>query len=48
MDLVDLRFGAPGSGSLHCIALEDASNHTVGWWFTYGSGAQLGWGNQPR
>jgi inner membrane protein len=48
VDLVDLRFGVPGSGGLHCIALEDARNQILGSWFTYGSGAQLGWGTQPR
>jgi hypothetical protein len=48
IDLVDLRFGVPGAGGLHCIALEDGRNRVLGSWFTYGSGAQLGWGNQPR
>lgn len=48
IDLVDLRFGVPGAGSLHCIALQDSRYQVLGSWFTYGSGAQLGWGNQPR
>jgi inner membrane protein len=48
VDLVDLRFGAPGTGSLHCIALEDSRYRVLGSWFTYGSGSDLGWGNQPR
>lgn len=48
VDLADLRFGVPGEGGLHCIALEDAQGRILGSWFTYGSGAQLGWGNQPK
>ncbi|HTU45663.1 MAG TPA: metal-dependent hydrolase [Bryobacteraceae bacterium] len=44
IDLVDLRFGTPGTGSLHCIALENSHFQVLGSWFTYGSGAQLGWG----
>jgi len=52
IDLVDLRFGVPGAGSLHCIALEDNADRVLGSWFTYGSGAQLGWAttqsNHPR
>lgn len=48
VELVDLRFGAPGTGGLHCVALEDAGNRILGSWFTYGSGAQLGRGDQPR
>ncbi|MBV8807435.1 MAG: metal-dependent hydrolase [Acidobacteriaceae bacterium] len=43
-DLSDLRFGAPGRGSFHCIALTDHDNHVLGSTFTYGSGANLGWG----
>lgn len=43
IELVDLRFGAPGTGGLHCIALEDGRNQVLGSWFTYGSGSQLGW-----
>jgi inner membrane protein len=42
IDLVDLRFGVPGAGSLHCIALENSANQILSSWFTYGSG------NQPR
>jgi inner membrane protein len=45
VDLVDLRFGVPGTGSLHCIALEDSRYQVLRSWFTYGSGAKLGWGN---
>ena len=48
IDLVDLRFGSPGMGSLHCIALEDYRNRVLGSWFTYGTGAQLGWGAQTK
>jgi inner membrane protein len=42
IDLVDLRFGVPGAGSLHCIALENDRYRVLGSWFTYGSGAQFG------
>lgn len=48
IDLVDLRFGVPGAGSLHCIALENNRYQVLGSWFTYGSGTQLGWGTQPK
>ncbi len=48
IDLVDLRFGEPGSGSLHAIALLNRSNQVLGSWFTYGTGSNLGWGNQPK
>jgi inner membrane protein len=44
IDLVDLRFGVPGSGSLHAIALENSRYQVLGSWFTYGSGSNLGWG----
>ena len=43
-DLTDLRFGTPGSGSFHCIALENARHGILGKWFTYGTGTELGWG----
>ncbi len=43
LDLTDLRFGKPGSGSFHCIGYEDASNRLVFRQFTYGSGADLGY-----
>jgi len=42
LDLTDLRFGTPGAGSFHCIALEDASGAVLDSWFTFGSGARLG------
>ena len=48
VDLVDLRFGVPGAGSLHCVAIENSRHQILSSWFTYGSGAQIGWGNQPR
>lgn len=44
IDLVDLRFGALGTGSLHSIALENNRYQVLGSWFTYGSGSDLGWG----
>ncbi len=45
LDLTDLPFGRPGRGSFHCIALEDARDEVLQSWFTYGSGANLGWGD---
>jgi inner membrane protein len=48
IDLTDLRFGTPGAGSFHSIALENGRDQILGVWFTYGSGAQLGWGAQPK
>ena len=48
VDLVDLRFGSPGVGSLHCIALENGAARVLGSWFTYGTGSELGWGDHPR
>lgn len=43
-DLTDLRFGVPGRGSFHCIALEDRQDRVLGSRFTFGSGMDLGWG----
>ena len=43
-DLTDLRFGIPGGSSFHCIALVNDHSQIVGKWFTYGTGAELGWG----
>lgn len=48
IDLTDLRFGEPGHGSLHSIALVNSRTQVLGSWFTYGTGSNLGWGNQPR
>lgn len=42
LDVTDLRFGKPGSGSFHCIALENSRNQVLQAWFTYGSGSDLG------
>lgn len=44
IELTDLRFGTPGAGSFHCIALENSNNQVLQSLFTYGSGANLGWG----
>lgn len=44
LDLTDLRFGTPGAGSFHCVALENARDIVLGAWFTFGSGANLGRG----
>jgi hypothetical protein len=43
LDLTDLRFGTPGSGSFHCVAYENELNQVIERRFTYGSGADLGW-----
>jgi hypothetical protein len=42
VDLTDLRFGAPGLGSFHCVALVDAAGRVRNSTFTYGSGVSLG------
>jgi hypothetical protein len=42
-DLTDLRFGSPGAGSIHCIALLDQRGTVVIDQFTFGSGQQIGW-----
>ncbi|MBV9157343.1 MAG: metal-dependent hydrolase [Acidobacteriaceae bacterium] len=44
IDLTDLRFGVPGAGSFHCIALEDGRGQVLRSWFTYGSGSDAGSG----
>jgi inner membrane protein len=44
LDLTDLRFGTPGVGSFHCVALENARDAVLRTWFTFGSGANLGRG----
>ena len=35
-ELADLRFGAPGIGSFHCVAIVDRAGRVVESWFTYG------------
>src|SRR3954447_19766904 len=42
LELTDLRFGTPGAGSFHCIALENSKAKLVQSWFVYGSGNELG------
>lgn len=44
VELTDLRFGVPGAGAFHCIALENARNQVLQTWFRYGSGRDVGWG----
>jgi inner membrane protein len=46
IELTDLRFGEPGEGNFHCVALENPEGKILGFWFTYGDGADLGW-SQP-
>jgi inner membrane protein len=43
VELTDLRFGTPGAGAFHCIALQDEKSQVLQSVFTYGSGANLGW-----
>ena len=44
VELTDLRFGTPGAGSFHCIAVENSSEQVLESLFTFGSGRDLGWG----
>ncbi len=44
VELTDLRFGVPGAGSFHCIALENGADQVLESVFTWGSGRDLGWG----
>jgi len=32
IELTDLRFGSPGRGSFHCIAIEDATGRVLESW----------------
>lgn len=43
VELADLRFGSPGQGSFHCVALVDIRGRVVDSRFTYGNGADLGY-----
>ncbi len=43
LDLTDLRFGSPGAGAFHCVALVSAANQVLESQFTFGDGADLGW-----
>jgi inner membrane protein len=47
IELTDLRFGQPGQGGFHCVAVETEAGTILGSWFTYGDGASLGW-SDPR
>jgi len=48
VELTDLRFGEPGRGDFHCVALENTGGQILGAWFTFGSGADLGWSEPSR
>ena len=48
IDLSDLRFGSPGEGNFHCIALERNTGEILRSWFTFGPGADLGWGQDAE
>ncbi|MBV9081372.1 MAG: metal-dependent hydrolase [Acidobacteriaceae bacterium] len=41
VELSDLRFGSPGTGSFHCIAIVTRAGQVVRSMFTFGSGANL-------
>jgi inner membrane protein len=43
VELSDLRFGAPGEGSFHAVALIDSAQRVLGDWFTFGPGTNLGY-----
>jgi inner membrane protein len=47
IELTDLRFGEPGRGDFHCVAVENPDGKVLAAWFTYGSGVDLGW-TDPR
>lgn len=42
-DNTDLRFGEPGTGGFHCIALVDGAGRVLYSGFTFGDGQHLGW-----
>jgi inner membrane protein len=48
IELTDLRFGTPGAGAFHCVAVLDASKAIRSSLFTYGSGRDLGWDLDDR
>jgi inner membrane protein len=48
VDVTDLRFGEPGRGDFHCVALVNANGGILGSWFTFGSGSNLGWTGPAR
>jgi inner membrane protein len=48
VDLTDLRFGAPGVGSFHSIALIDSTGRVLDSTFTFGSGAEIGYGGDEH
>jgi inner membrane protein len=47
LELTDLRFGSPGQGDFHCIAVESPAGKVLRSWFTFGSGTEIGW-TDPR
>jgi inner membrane protein len=44
IDLTDLRFGAPGVGSFHCVGLVNTDGNVLLSVFTFGSGSNVGRG----
>lgn len=48
VDLTDLRFGAPGIGGFHSVALIDSRGAILDSQFTFASGAKLGLGPQQQ
>jgi inner membrane protein len=43
IELTDLRFGEPGRGDFHCVAVENPEDQVLAAWFTFGAGSELGW-----
>lgn len=48
VELTDLRFGTPGAGSCHAVALVDAAGRSIESAFTWGDGEELGWSSDVR
>ncbi len=48
VELTDLRFGVPGAGSFHAIAIENERGQVTGSWFAFGSGAKIGLENRGQ
>ena len=46
VDLTDLRFGIPGRGGFHAIAVIDGAGRDEMSVFSFGSGPQIGWGDR--
>lgn len=40
IELTDLRFGRPGAGGFHCVAIGDKAGRVMESWFTFGDGRE--------